>query len=141
MLKKQDKDNILTRQGYKNTKSRQAVVDILEASQLALSADDIYLKIKESGNSTNLSTVYRTLELMESKGLVNKIIMSDGKARFELTGDAHKHSLICTGCHKMVPIDFCPLEALQNDVGKKTSFDITGHKLELYGICPECKKM
>ncbi|MCX8131093.1 MAG: transcriptional repressor [Clostridia bacterium] len=134
-----NKKNLLARQGCKNTKSRKIIVDALEKADKPISADDIYLRIKEEGNSVNLSTVYRTLDLMESKNLVTKIHMGDGKARYGLTGDGHKHHLICTNCHKSVPIDTCPLETLQKDVGSKTRFDITGHKLELYGICPECK--
>jgi Fur family ferric uptake transcriptional regulator len=39
-----------------------------------------------------------------------------------------------------VPIDFCPLEKLEKDIGEKNDFDITGHKLEIYGLCPKCKK-
>jgi Fur family transcriptional regulator, ferric uptake regulator len=140
MLKNNNKDNILTQQGCKNTKSRKAVIDVLNSSTTPVSAEDIFMLIKDLGSSANLSTVYRTLELMENKGLVSKSIMNDGKARFELTGDGHKHHLICTNCHKMVPIDICPIEKLETDVSKKTNYDITGHKLELYGVCPECKK-
>jgi Fur family ferric uptake transcriptional regulator len=140
MLRTNGKDNILTQQGCKNTKSRKAVIDVLNSSTTPVSAEDIYMLIKDLGSSANLSTVYRTLELMENKGLISKSIMNDGKARFELTGAGHKHHLICTNCHKMVPIDICPIEKLETDVGKKTNYDITGHKLELYGVCPECKK-
>lgn len=139
MEKIQSEDNILTRQGCKNTKSRKAVIDALERTQSPISAEEIFIVIKDSGGSANLSTVYRTLELMEKKNLVSKILMSDGKARFELTGDEHRHHLICTSCNKMVSIDICPFEDLQKDVGKQTKFDITGHKLELYGVCPDCK--
>lgn len=132
--------NILGEQGCKNTKSRKVIVEILEKAEKPISAEEIFLRIKERGSSVNLSTVYRTLDLLESKELVNKTRMGDGKAIYELTGNGHRHHLICTNCHKSVPIDMCPLEALQRDVGKKTKFDITGHKLELYGICPDCKK-
>lgn len=134
------KGNILTKKGCKNTKSREAIIGVLEKAEAPISAEEIFIRVKESGSSANLSTVYRTLELMESKGLVEKTIINDNKARFELTGDRHKHHLICTGCMKMVAIDICPLEALERDVGSKTKFDITGHRLELYGLCPECKK-
>lgn len=133
-------NNVLTKKGCKNTKSRKVVIEVLEKTEKPISAEEIYLRIKETGSSVNLSTVYRTLELMESKELINKTHMGDGKARYELTGDGHKHHLICTNCYKSVPIDICPMEAIQKDVGSKTRFDITGHKLELYGICPECKK-
>jgi len=133
------KVNILAGKGCKNTKSREAVINVLEAADTPVSAEEIFVRIIESGFSINISTVYRTLELLESKGLVAKTMMKDGRARFELVRGEHRHHLICTGCMKMVPID-CPIEALERDVGRKTRFDITGHKLELYGICPECKE-
>lgn len=140
MLNTPKNDNILTKKGCKNTKSRKAVIDVLNNSKLPVSAEEIFILIKNSGSTANLSTVYRTLELLENMGLINKTIINDGKARYELTGDGHKHHLICTNCHKMVPIDICPIEKLETDVMKKTNYDITGHKLELYGVCPECKK-
>jgi Fur family ferric uptake transcriptional regulator len=132
--------NILSEKGFKNTKSRKAVISALENMQTAASADDILKCIKETGFSINLSTVYRTLDLMESKGLVEKTLMGDNRARYELKYGEHTHHIICTGCKKIVPIDVCPIEALEKDIVNKTSFDITGHKLELYGICPKCKK-
>jgi len=140
MTSKQRNENILTKKGCKNTKSRRAVLNIMEKADTALSAEEIFILIKESGKSINLSTVYRTLELMEKMGLAVKTVMDDGKSRYSLTGNGHKHHLICTGCHKLVEIDSCPLETLEKDVMKETSFDITGHKLEIYGLCPECKK-
>ncbi len=140
MARNYSEDNLLTKKGCKNTKARKAVIEVLQKAEMPVSAEEIYIIIKKDGVSTNLSTVYRTLELMESMKLVNKIIMDDGKARFEITGDGHRHLLICTNCRKMVPIDVCPLEKLEKDVGEKTKFDITGHKLELYGLCPDCKK-
>ncbi|ABN51782.1 MAG TPA: transcriptional repressor [Hungateiclostridium thermocellum] len=133
-------DDILAKIGCKNTKSRKAVIEVLENAENPLSAEDIFLCIKKQGSSVNLSTVYRTLDLMESKSVVNKIVMMDGKARYELTVDGHRHHLVCTNCHKSVPIDFCPLENMEKDIGMRSDFDITGHKIEIYGICPNCKK-
>ncbi len=140
MAGKNSEDNLLTRKGCKNTKSRKAVIDVLQNAKMPISVEEIYLAIKNEGISTNLSTVYRILDLMESMKLVNKIVVDDGKARYELTGDGHRHHLICTNCRKMIPIDTCPLKSLEKDVGEKTNFDITGHRLEIYGVCPECKK-
>lgn len=132
--------NILATKGLKRTKSRSAIISVLKEADAPLSADDIFIRIREHGSTANLSTVYRTLDLMESKGLVNKIIMSDGKGRFELLGQSHRHHLICTGCNRTIAIDQCPLEKLQKDVKKNTDFEITGHRLELYGLCPDCRK-
>lgn len=137
---KKSTDDILAKIGCKNTKPRKTVIEVLESTNKSLSAEDIFIRIKELGESVNLSTVYRTLELMETKSLVNKTVMGDGKARYELTVDGHRHHLVCTNCHKSVLIDFCPLEKLEKDISEKNNFDITGHRFEIYGLCPECKK-
>lgn len=132
--------NILSKIGFKNTKSRKTVIEILEKAGVPMAAEEIFLRAKEYGISINLSTVYRNLELMDNKGLVDKILMRDGKARYGLKDETHKHQLICTNCNRRVSIDCCPLQALEKDVGRETKFDITGHKLELYGVCPQCKE-
>ncbi len=140
MNKNHGEENILTQKGFKNTKGRKAIIDVLEKVEMPVSAEEIFLKLKDMGVSTNLSTVYRTLELLETKGLVSKSLINEGKARFELTGEGHRHHLVCTECQKIISIDTCPIEQLENEVGKETKFCITGHRLELFGICPECQK-
>lgn len=134
------KDNILSKKGFKKTKARAAVVETLETASQPLAAEDIFVKIKESGLSVNLSTVYRTLDLMLNTGLVEKTIINGSKAVYELTGAGHRHHLICTACSRIVAINICPFKRMEKQLGKKTNFDITGHKLELYGLCPDCKK-
>ena len=130
----------MNKKGCKNTRGRKAVVEALERAKTPLSAEEIYFNIKESGTSINLSTVYRNLELMEKSGFIDKTVMNDNKSRFELIGDEHRHHLICTDCSRMVPIDTCPLVEYEKDIKRETEFDITGHQLILYGICPDCKK-
>lgn len=141
MSKDFSEDNILKKQGYKNTKSRKAIIEVLENAHEPLTAEEIFLQLKEKGAAANLSTVYRTLELMDGRGLVAKTMISDGKAHFELLGGSHRHHLVCTQCKKMVSIDSCPIEKLEQDVSVQTKFNITGHRLELYGICPDCTKV
>jgi Fur family ferric uptake transcriptional regulator len=129
----------LIKNGCRNTKPRMAIIDTLENANIPLSAEDIYIKLKQDGNAANLSTVYRTLELLVNNGMVLKDKMNDNRARFKLAGDRHSHHLVCTSCHKIVELGLCPLELLEKDIKMATKFNITGHKLELYGLCPECK--
>ncbi|NLL06543.1 MAG: transcriptional repressor [Clostridiaceae bacterium] len=140
MEKSPNYDTIFSQIGCKITKSRKVIIDVLVKTEIPLSAEEIFLLVKESGASTNLSTVYRTLDLLESKGLLDKCIMSEGKARYQLVLEGHKHHITCTSCYKSIPISVCPLEALEKDLVNKTNFNITGHKLEVYGLCPKCRK-
>jgi Fur family ferric uptake transcriptional regulator len=75
-----------------------------------------------------------------SKGLVTKSnITGDNKALYEINNLDHTHHLICSGCKKMFSVDGCPLEEYEKQLMVKMDFDITGHKLEIFGVCKDCK--
>ena len=127
--------------GLKNTKSRLAILDILERSAQPLSAEQIFLELKEKNISTNLSTVYRTLDTLTEKRLVTKLqITGDSRALFEYNRMAHKHYLICLECKKITAIESCPLGDYVKALAQETDYSISGHKLDIYGYCPSCRK-
>ena len=127
--------------GLKNTKSRLAILDILERSTQPVSAEQVYLELQEKKISANLSTVYRTLDTLTDKKLVAKIqIMGDNRALFEYNRMAHKHYLICLECKKITAIQTCPLGDYVKALAQETEYSISGHKLDIYGYCPDCQK-
>lgn len=130
---------ILKREGMKSTRHRNAILLLLEQSEHPMTAEELYISLMEKTASINLSTVYRTLDTFVSKNLVIKSTMDDGKARYELNHHEHKHHLFCVGCHKVISIEDCPMGELQEILKKKIDFDVTGHKLEIYGYCHNCK--
>ncbi len=132
---------ILKREGMKSTRHRNAILLLLEQSEHPTTAEDLYISLREKTASINLSTVYRTLDTFVSKNLVIKSNMDDGKSRYELNHHEHKHHLFCVGCHKVISIEDCPMGELQESLKKKIDFDVTGHKLEIYGYCHNCKKV
>lgn len=134
------KKGLPAEKGYKNTKSRKAIMEVLETAELPVTAEEIHINIREKGFSTNLSTVYRTLELLESRGLIEKSAMLGSKSRYQLVCEGHRHHVVCTGCHRMITLEGCPLGIIEKKIGETTKFDITGHKLEIYGLCPKCRK-
>lgn len=141
MSVKDEYKELTVKHGIRNTKQRELIFEILSSSENPVTAEEIYLKLKETDEGVNLSTVYRTLEMLCAKGIVVKsTFMNDDRARFQLNDTVHKHHLICLKCNMMVEIDTCPLEKLEETLESKTSFDITGHKLEIYGYCPKCKE-
>lgn len=133
---------VLKREGVKSTKHRYAILESLEKSEFPLTAEELFTLLREKTDSINLSTVYRTLETFTSKNLVIKSNrMDDGKSRYELNHHEHKHHLFCVSCHKLIAIEECPIGELQQIIKKKIDFDVTGHKLEIYGYCHNCKDM
>lgn len=131
---------VLAREGVKNTKYRNAILKIIEQSKIPLTAEEIFLTLKEKHGSIWLSTVYRTLEILTSKELIIKLtILDDDKARYELNHNEHRHHVICVSCHKMISFLDCPVEEFEKTLKEKVDFDVTGHKLEIYGYCQNCK--
>jgi len=127
--------------GCRNSKNRNAIIEILDSAIEPVTADYIYKKLRELNPTASISTVYRSLEKLTANNIVTKsIIMDSNKAMYELNRKTHKHYFICTNCNKMVPLENCPLEELEKNISKNTGFNITGHKLELYGKCSSCSK-
>lgn len=142
LKKKAEYEEDLKQSGLKNTKSRKAIIDILIQSDQPITAEQIYLNLKEIKTEINLSTVYRTLETLDNKGLVTKLsIMDDDRMFFEYNKMEHRHYLVCTSCKKIVTIHGCPLTSYEEELEKETDFDIVGHKLYLYGYCSDCKRI
>ena len=127
--------------GIKNTVQRKLVFAILEGENRPLTADEIYVKLKEKKETSSLSTIYRILEVFAEKGLILKTsIFNEKKFTFEINRLEHKHYLICAKCNKNIEIEGCPLEKLEAALTKKTRYKIVGHKLDIYGYCPECQE-
>jgi Fur family transcriptional regulator, ferric uptake regulator len=135
-----DNREIFASHGLKNTKHRNLIFDILKNTEFPLSTESIFLMLKEVDTSICYSTVYRILDMFVSKGLVIKSNIGDeNKAAFELNRLDHRHHLICMGCKKMIALEDCPLDQYEKSLERKTQFDITAHKLEIFGYCPACK--
>lgn len=138
-MKKMEYAQYLKRCGLKNTRRRTAILAILDRSEQPVAAEDVYLALKQEDVSINLSTVYRTLEILAGNDLIKKLtIVGDDRALYEYNRMVHRHYLVCLECKKILSIDHCPLEHYEKTLEKETHFTIAGHKLDIYGYCPEC---
>ncbi|RCX19431.1 Fur family ferric uptake transcriptional regulator [Anaerobacterium chartisolvens] len=132
---------VLRREGLRNTKHRNSILETIEGSGKPVTAEEIFLNLKSKNISINLSSVYRALDILVFKEVVVKSTIADSSsAFFEINKREHKHNLICSGCKKIFPVDGCPLEEYEKLLQDKTGFDVTGHRLEIYGYCHECKE-
>lgn len=134
-------ESLLEGSNLKKTRKRRAILGILADSKSRLTAEDIFTACSAS-LSLNLSTVYRTLTVLTEKGLVTKSVEGDGKAYYSLAcgaSGAHHHHLVCAKCKAIVELDECPLDDLNRRISSETGFVITGHSMELTGLCPKCQ--
>ncbi|SHG91606.1 Fur family transcriptional regulator [Tepidibacter thalassicus] len=135
-LEKKIKNN-----GYKLTNQRKGIIKTLfEHKNHFLSAEEIFSKLKEKNIKTNLSTVYRNLEILEKIDIIHKINIDGNYFKYELIQNKkqHNHVIICKNCGKTEKINFCPLEKIISNI-TNNNFVLTDHKFELYGYCNKCK--
>ncbi|GAU76676.1 Fur family transcriptional regulator [Fusibacter sp. 3D3] len=137
----EERKKILTGVGIKYSKQRDLILELLNHSEMPLTAETLYIQIQAAEISMNLSTVYRVLDLFTMKGLVTKNYIGDmNKALYERNRMEHKHYLICLKCKRNIPIYECPLEKFGRYLEEKMNIDIVSHKVELYGYCSDCKQ-
>lgn len=133
----------LQKKGYKITPQRQGILDTFmgNADNRPQSAEDIYRKVVEKYPNVSLDTIYRNLNVLERLEIINKLILQDGKCRYELNSGKHCHHLVCLKCGAAVTIDFCPFESLDLEkIESEKKFEIKKHCFEVYGYCNLCKK-
>lgn len=132
-----DLKQLFSKEGLRLTSQRKRVFEVLQAEKIPMNAESIYLKLHEQNDEMSLSTVYRILDLFEEKEIVIKTYF-DNKAYYAIN-DGHKHFLTCLNCKTIIEIDHCPVPKLETSIEESTNFLITSHKLEFYGLCPQCQ--
>lgn len=131
-------------QSYKLTPQREATVKVLlEREEDHLSAEDIYLLVKDKAPEIGLATVYRTLELLLELQIVEKINFGDGVSRYDLRQEGFEHfhhHLVCVECGSIEEIFDNLLEDVEKKVEKEWGFQVQDHRLTFHGVCKQCKK-
>jgi Fur family transcriptional regulator, ferric uptake regulator len=104
----------------------------------AWTLEELHSALTESGVPTDFSSVFRAAEKLVAAGIVRKLLLDDGRSRFELSSAHHDH-LYCTNCRQLVPVpcliqagDFAALE-------RETGIAVLDHQLVLNGLCRECR--
>lgn len=134
----------LQAQGYKLTPQREATVRVLlENEEDHLSAEDVFMLVKDKAPEIGLATVYRTLELLSDLHVVEKMNFGDGVARYDLRNDSnnhHHHHLICVQCGSVDEIFEDWLGPLEQRLEKEFNFSVVDHRLDFQGICHRCNE-
>ena len=126
--------------GFRMTRDRRIILQVLREVSIPLTAEDVLERVNAALPGMALSTVYRTLDELVSRGSVQRTLLSnDGRSFFELMGNAHRHYMVCLGCHRMFPISNCPVEDFANSAAEALDFEVTDHSLVLYGYCRHCR--
>lgn len=125
----------------RSTWQRSAIVDLLERSQVFLSAQQIHAELEEEGTKVGLATVYRNLQSLAEEDLVDTVRSDDGEALYRLcTNEGHHHHLVCRSCGKAVEIAGSLFENWVHDIASANGFTKVEHVAEFFGLCNDCSQ-
>jgi Fur family ferric uptake transcriptional regulator len=127
-------DAKLAQAGFRRGGARAAVIALLDGQTCALSAYEIEAKLREGGRGAGRASVYRVLDQLEGLGLVTKIEVGQGIARYEPNrpGDDHHHHMVCARCGEVIPFADAELEATIDRVAERVTL--------LHGACADCQR-
>ena len=124
-------------QKYRMTPQRRVILEEIRKVKIHPTADEIYDLVRKILPRISLGTVYRNLEILSVSGLIQKIGPIASQMRYDYNTENHYH-LRCIRCGKVVDAPIAPLEDLEFLSREVNDFAVLGHRLEFFGICPEC---
>ena len=132
---------LLKSNNLKFTSQREAILKTLYENPDHFTPENLYLLIKEKYPESNIgvTTVYRTLNLLEENNIATSISFGSAGKKFELGNKPHHDHLICEKCGKIVEFEDEEIEQLQEKIATLYHFKLTNHLMQLYGICQACQ--
>lgn len=128
-----DYERLLRQEGVRITRPRRVILDVLADTDDHPHAMDIFSRAVASDSTISLSTVYRTMKLLEEKGAIHRHAFEGGPSRFEQAGEAHHDHLIDVDTGDVIEFSSDKIERLQNEIARSLGYEIIHHRLELYG--------
>ncbi|MFC0521972.1 peroxide-responsive transcriptional repressor PerR [Pontibacillus salicampi] len=125
--------------GVRITPQRHAVLEHLINAMNHPTADDIYKALEDRFPNMSVATVYNNLRLFKDIGLVRELTYGDASSRFDYNTSEHYHA-ICNECGKIVDFHYPILDEVESLAEQVTGFDVSHHRMEVYGICENCKQ-
>jgi Fur family peroxide stress response transcriptional regulator len=130
----------LRQRNFRITPQRIAVLKVLAFSEGHPSVENIYEEVRKDFPTTSLATVYKTVTLLKELNEVLELGFPEGSNRYDGNKPYPHPHLICTKCKKIVDPDLASLEEMTQELVSDTGFQIINHRLDFFGICPDCQK-
>ncbi len=129
----------LDRAGYRMTEPRRSLAALIAEQDGHFTAAELVIAAKAADPGVGRATVFRTLELLEGIGAVERLDLPNGEHAYVGCEPQHHHHVVCSRCGRTSEIDDAGLRSVMLEVARQTGFRVDDHRLELFGICPDCQ--
>lgn len=123
----------------RRTRSQDQVFKALQSLKRGISAQDLYVELRQQNCSMGLATVYRALDSLKLEGVVQVRTLPKGESLYSSVQE-DRHHLTCLQCGSSIAIDECPVHELETHLHQSHQFKIFYHTLEFFGLCPDCQQ-
>lgn len=130
----------LREMGYRLTPQRAMTLAVIEGSRDHISAEEIYAQVAARYPRVNISTIYRTLELLKRLGLIYEIDLGEGRIRYHPAERGHHHHLVCRKCGAVIDVGESVLFPLQAVLLQAFGFSAELRHMAIPGICEKCRE-
>jgi Fe2+ or Zn2+ uptake regulation protein len=103
----------------------------------AWTLEDLHQSVRSTLGAADYSSVFRAVSLLERQGMLDRIDLGDGLARFEVRDDHHEH-IRCESCGRIEEVPGCVLDDASAQVQSLTGYKVTNHRIVFGGLCRDC---
>lgn len=130
----------LERTGHRLTAPRRAVAELITARDGHFTAADLLADARARRLRIGRATIFRALDLFTELDTLERLDLPSGEHAYVACEPLHHHHVVCSRCGRTAEVGDCGMKEVANEVGRVTGYAIESHRLELYGLCPDCRR-
>jgi Fur family ferric uptake transcriptional regulator len=130
---------VLANAGVRLTAPRRALAELIAARPDHFTAADLLADARRRRVRVGRASVFRTLDLLVELGTLERLDLPSGEHAYVVCEPEHHHHVVCRNCGRSSEVADAGLAVAVSEMARQTGFAIDSHRLELYGLCPECR--
>jgi Fur family ferric uptake transcriptional regulator len=112
---------------------------LISGRQGHFTAADLITDAHDRSLGIGRATIFRSLELLAELQLLEHIDLPSGDHAYVACEPVHHHHVVCSRCGRTTEVEDCGMASVASEVGRRTGYAIESHRLELFGVCPDCR--
>jgi len=129
----------LERRGHRLTGPRRRVARLIGGRSGHFTAAELLEEARAADAAVGRATVFRSLELFAELGVLERLDLPSGEHAYVACEPVHHHHVVCSRCGRTAEVTDLGLQTVVSEAERRTGFEIEKHRLEMYGLCPECQ--